>query len=99
VVARSLRAGTPVGGTETATGSAAASRARALPNSAETCFHFHDLRHTVTTWRPTRAVLIYQHATDERAREIAARLSDVVENESKGEGDDGGEAGALVPET
>jgi len=28
-----------------------------------------------------RAALIYQHATDERAREIVARLSQVVENE------------------
>ena len=37
-----------------------------------------------------RATLIYQHAADERAREIAARLSRVVENEvnSDGDGDD-----------
>jgi len=35
-----------------------------------------------------RAALIYQHATDERAREIAARLSQVVENEVRGDGDD-----------
>jgi integrase len=45
-----------------------------------------------------RAALIYQHATDERAREIAARLSQVVENEVKGDGDDGA-AGERVPAT
>ena len=27
------------------------------------------------------AALIYQHATDERARQIAARLSEVIESE------------------
>ena len=41
------------------------------------------------------SALIYQHATDERAREIAERLSQVVEDESSE--DDGGEGGALVP--
>ena len=48
-----------------------------------------------------RAALIYQHATDERAREIAERLSKIIENESKNqdEDEDGGEAGALVPVT
>jgi integrase len=30
-----------------------------------------------------RAALIYQHATDERAREIADRLNDVVERQAK----------------
>jgi hypothetical protein len=45
-----------------------------------------------------RAALIYQRATDERAREIAERLSQVVENESKGDDDDP-QAGALVPAT
>ena len=30
-----------------------------------------------------RAALIYQHATDERAREIAERLSQMVEEESR----------------
>jgi integrase len=30
-----------------------------------------------------RAALIYQHATDERAREIADRLNEVVERETK----------------
>jgi integrase len=43
-----------------------------------------------------RAALIYQHNTDERAREIAARLNDVVAREAKGD-DDGGAAGVLVP--
>jgi hypothetical protein len=42
-----------------------------------------------------RAALIHQHATDERAREIAERLSQMVEEESRE--DDGGEGGALVP--
>ena len=48
-----------------------------------------------------QAALIYQHATDERAREIADRLNDVVERQAKaGEkgtpDDDDGAAGALV---
>jgi integrase len=48
-----------------------------------------------------RAALIYQHATDERAREIADRLNDVVERQAKS-GDKGtpddedGAAGVLV---
>ncbi|MEV0284503.1 MULTISPECIES: hypothetical protein [unclassified Kribbella] len=49
-----------------------------------------------------RAALIYQHATDERAREIADRLNELVERQLKAatEGtpdDDEGTAGALVP--
>ncbi|MFC5263994.1 tyrosine-type recombinase/integrase [Kribbella qitaiheensis] len=48
-----------------------------------------------------RAPLIYQHATDERAREIAVRLNEVVERETKvrdgGTPDDDGTAGVLVP--
>jgi hypothetical protein len=43
-----------------------------------------------------RAALIYQHATDERAREIANRLNEVVARESESDDDDGA-AGALVP--
>ena len=47
-----------------------------------------------------RAALIYQHATDERAREIAARLSKMVENQAKAAGDDRGrgraDAGYLI---
>jgi integrase len=51
-----------------------------------------------------RAALIYQHATDERAREIADRLNEVVERQTKaGEGgtpgDEDGAAGVLVPST
>lgn len=42
-----------------------------------------------------RAALIYQHNTDERARDIAARLNDVVARESKSD-DDGG-SGVLGP--
>jgi len=60
-----------------------------------TGFHFHDLRHTgnlaAESGASTRelmhrmghstmaAALHYQHATDQRAREIAGRLSEVVE--------------------
>lgn len=49
-----------------------------------------------------RAALIYQHATDERAREIADRLNELVEGEIKAisEGkpdDDDGSAGMLLP--
>jgi hypothetical protein len=49
-----------------------------------------------------RAALIYQHATDERAREIADRLNELVERQIKAmtEGtpdDDDGAAGLLVP--
>ncbi|TCN28556.1 site-specific recombinase XerD [Kribbella orskensis] len=49
-----------------------------------------------------RAALIYQHATDERAREIADRLNEVVERETKARDggtpdDDDGTAGVLVP--
>jgi hypothetical protein len=36
-----------------------------------------------------RAALIHQHATDARAREIAAALNDVVERENKQDDDDG----------
>ncbi|MEU4602390.1 hypothetical protein AB0F43_05370 [Kribbella sp. NPDC023972] len=43
-----------------------------------------------------RAALIYQHNTDERAREIAARLNEVVAREAKRD-DDGGASGVLVP--
>jgi hypothetical protein len=43
-----------------------------------------------------RAALIYQHNTDERAREIAARLNEVVARETKRDDDDGA-AGVLVP--
>jgi integrase len=43
-----------------------------------------------------RAALIYQHATDERAREIAARLSALVEREAKTDDEDGA-SGTLVP--
>jgi hypothetical protein len=45
-----------------------------------------------------RAALICQHATDERAREIAARLSQVVENQVKDDGDDGA-VGERTPAT
>jgi len=45
-----------------------------------------------------RAALIYQHNTDERAREIAARLNEVVARETKRDDDDGA-AGVLVPTT
>jgi integrase len=45
-----------------------------------------------------RAALIYQHKTDERAREIAVRLNEVVAREAKRD-DDGGAAGVLVPTT
>jgi hypothetical protein len=49
-----------------------------------------------------RAALIYQHATDERAREIADRLNEVVERETKARDrgtpdDEDGAAGVLVP--
>jgi len=49
-----------------------------------------------------RAALIYQHATDERAREIADRLNDVVQREGKAgdkgtRDDEDGAAGVLVP--
>ncbi|GAB3829683.1 tyrosine-type recombinase/integrase [Kribbella italica] len=49
-----------------------------------------------------RAALIYQHATDQRAREIADKLNELVEGEIKAisEGkpdDDDGAAGVLVP--
>jgi hypothetical protein len=43
-----------------------------------------------------RAALIYQHATDARAREIADRLSDVVAREQTPDDEDGA-AGVLVP--
>jgi hypothetical protein len=43
-----------------------------------------------------RAALIYQHATDERAREIANRLNEVVARESESDDEDGA-AGVLVP--
>lgn len=43
-----------------------------------------------------RAALIYQHNTDERAREIAVRLNEVVARETKRDDDDGA-AGVLVP--
>jgi hypothetical protein len=43
-----------------------------------------------------RAALIYQHATDARAREIAAALNEVVARETKPDDDDGA-AGVLVP--
>jgi integrase len=42
-----------------------------------------------------RAALIYQHATDERARQIADRLSEVVEREKPRDDDSDGEAGAV----
>ena len=42
-----------------------------------------------------RAALIYQHNTDERAREIAALLSEVVTLEAKGDDDE--LSGVLVP--
>ncbi|MGH3884513.1 MAG: hypothetical protein ACRDRC_14095, partial [Pseudonocardiaceae bacterium] len=42
-----------------------------------------------------RAALIYQHATDERARQIADRLSEVVEREKPRNDDSEGEAGAV----
>jgi integrase len=45
-----------------------------------------------------RAALIYQHNTDERAREIALRLNEVVARETKRDDDDGA-AGVLVPTT
>jgi len=45
-----------------------------------------------------RTALIYQHNTDERAREIAARLNEVVAREAKRDDDDGA-AGLLVPTT
>jgi hypothetical protein len=45
-----------------------------------------------------RAALIYQHNTDERAREIAARLNEVVAREARRDDDDGA-AGVLVPTT
>jgi integrase len=45
-----------------------------------------------------RAALIYQHATAEADREIADRLSDLVEGHTGSRpDDDGGPAGALVP--
>ncbi|MEU4442760.1 tyrosine-type recombinase/integrase [Actinosynnema sp. NPDC050801] len=45
-----------------------------------------------------RAALIYQHATTEASREIAAALSGLVERERGGGGDeDDGSAGVLVP--
>jgi integrase len=53
-----------------------------------------------------RAALIYQHATGDRAREIADRLNEVVERETKPRGpgtaggtpdDEDGAAGVLVP--
>ncbi|TCO35936.1 hypothetical protein EV652_101824 [Kribbella steppae] len=49
-----------------------------------------------------RAALIYQHATDERAREITDRLNAVVEREATvGDGgtpdDEDRPAGVLVP--
>ena len=43
-----------------------------------------------------RAALIYQHNTDERARDIAALLSEVVTLEAKGD-DDAELSGVLVP--
>jgi integrase len=43
-----------------------------------------------------RAALIYQHNTDERAREIAARLNEVVTREAKRDDEDGA-SGVLVP--
>jgi integrase len=43
-----------------------------------------------------RAALIYQHATDARAREIAARLNDVVARENRPDDEDGAD-GVLVP--
>ncbi|MEV6269585.1 tyrosine-type recombinase/integrase [Kribbella sp. NPDC051936] len=43
-----------------------------------------------------RAALIYQHATDARAREIASALNEVVERENRRDDDDGA-AGVLVP--
>lgn len=81
-------------------------------------FTFHDLRHTGNLASMSgastqelmqrmghstmRAALIYQHATDERAREIADRLNAVVERETKvgdegGPDDPDGAAGVLVP--
>ena len=42
-----------------------------------------------------RAALIYQHATDERARQIADRLSEVVEREKPRADDSAGGAGAV----
>jgi integrase len=49
-----------------------------------------------------RTALIYQHATNQRVREIADRLNAVVERETKaGDGgtpdDEDGAAGVLVP--
>jgi hypothetical protein len=41
-----------------------------------------------------RAALIYSHKTDERAREIAVRLNEVVARQSKRDDDDGGVRGA-----
>jgi hypothetical protein len=43
-----------------------------------------------------RAALIYQHKTDERAREIAVRLNEVVAREARRDDDDGA-SGELVP--
>jgi len=45
-----------------------------------------------------RAALIYQHKIDERAREIAVRLNEVVARETKPDDEDGA-AGVLVPTT
>lgn len=45
-----------------------------------------------------RAALIYQHKTDQRAREIAVRLNEVVARESKRDDDDGATA-VLMPTT
>jgi hypothetical protein len=41
-----------------------------------------------------RAALIYQHATDARAREIADRLDDVVARENRPDDEDGAAGGA-----
>jgi hypothetical protein len=45
-----------------------------------------------------RAALIYQHNTDERVREIAVRLNEVVARETSRDDDDGA-AGVPVPTT
>jgi hypothetical protein len=42
-----------------------------------------------------RAALIYQHATDERARQLADRLSEVVERDKPHDDDSDDEAGAV----
>jgi hypothetical protein len=50
-----------------------------------------------------RAAMVYQHATDERDREIADLLAGLVDkyrkqqNESDDDDDDDGAAGALAP--